>query len=113
MDIAISSPRRLKSPVLPGKIYKPKREINRNEESNDAFLIRDTSFAQDSEIKVDISSLNKNKVHYQVNLKTNELEIRVVDSESGEVIRQTSGEDFLKLTSRITDFNQKILNDFV
>ena len=113
MDIAISSPTRLKSPVLPGKIYKPKREINQNEESNDAFLIRDTSFVQGSEIKVDISSLNKNKIDYQVNLETNELEIRVLDSESGKVIRQIPGEEFLRLTSRITEFNQKILNESV
>ena len=111
MDIAISSPTRLKSPVLAGKIYKPKREINRNEESNDAFLIRDTSFAQDSEIKVDISSLNKNKIDYQVDLETNELVIRVLDIESGQVIRQIPGEEFLRLTSRITEFNQKIVNE--
>ena len=113
MDIAISSPTRLKSPVLPGKIYKPKREMYRNEESNDAFLIRDTSFAQGSEIKVDISSLSKNKIDYQVNLETNELVIRVLDSESGKVIRQIPGEEFLRLTSRITEFNQKILNESV
>jgi len=113
MDIAISSPTRLKSPVLPGNIYKPKREINRNEESNDAFLIRNTSFAQGSDIKVDISSLNKNKIDYQINLETNELEIRVLDSESGKVIRQIPGEEFLRLTSRATEFNQKIVNESV
>ena len=113
MDIAISSPTRLKSPVLPGKIYKPKREINRNEERNNAFLIRDTSLAQGSDIKVDISSLSKNKIDYQVNLETNELVIRVLDSESGEVIRQIPGEDFLRLNSRITEFNQKIVNESV
>ena len=113
MDIAISSPTRLKNPVLPGKIYKPKREINRNEESNNAFLIRDTSLAQGSDIKVDISSLNKNKIDYQVNLETNELVIRVLDSESGKVIRQIPGEEFLRLTSRITEFNQKIVNESV
>ena len=113
MDIAISSPTRLKNPGLSGKAYRPKREINRNEESNDAFLIRDTSFAQGSEIKVDISSLSKNKIDYQVNLETNELVIRVLDSESGKVIRQIPGEEFLRLTSRIRDFNQKILNESV
>ena len=62
------------------------------------------------EIKVAISSLNKNKIDYQVNLETNELVIRVLDSESGEVIRQIPDEEFLRLTSRITEFNQKILN---
>ena len=62
---------------------------------------------------MDISSLNKNKIDYQVNLETNELVIRVLDSESGKVIRQIPGEEFLRLTSRITEFNQKILNESV
>ena len=51
--------------------------------------------------------------NYQVNLETNELVIRVLDSESGKVIRQIPGEEFLRLTSRITEFNQKIVNESV
>ena len=113
MDIAISSPTRLKSPGLPGITYRPKRGINRKEESNNLPLIRETSFSQDSGVKVDISTLNKNKIDYQVNLETNELVIRVLDIESGQVIRQIPGEEFLRLTSRISDFNQKILNESV
>ena len=60
-----------------------------------------------------ISSLNKNKIDYKLNLETNELVIRVLDSESGEVIRQIPHEEFLRLTSRIKEFNQKILNKSV
>ena len=48
-----------------------------------------------------------------MNLETNELVIRVLDIESGQVIRQIPGEEFLRLTSRIRDFNQKILNESV
>jgi uncharacterized FlaG/YvyC family protein len=39
--------------------------------------------------------------------------IRVVDRETGEVVRQIPGEDFLKLTRRIADFNQKHLDETV
>ena len=111
MEMAISSLIRFKSPRLSGATFRPKREVNINKDGSDRPLNRDVSVSLKS--NEDTSSLNKNKIDYQVNLKTNELEIRVVDSESGEVIRQTSGEEFLKLTSRITDFNPKILNDFV
>ena len=113
MDIAISSPTRLKIPGLSGITYRPKRGINRKEESNNLPLIRETSFSQDSGVKVDISTLNKNKIDYQVNLETNELVIRVLDIESGKVIRQIPGEEFLRLTSRITEFNRKILSESV
>ena len=113
MDIAISSPIRLKNPRPPGKIHQPQTEINQNEESNNLPLIRETSFSQGSDITVDISTMNKNKIDYQVNLETNELVIRVLDIESGQVIRQIPGEEFLRFTSRIRDFNQKILNESV
>ena len=113
MGIAISSPTRSISLGLLGKTYRTKREVNRNEDISDLPLIRETSASLGSEIKVDISSLNKNKIDYRVNLETNELVIRVLDSESGEVIRQIPHEEFLRLTSRITEFNQKILNKSV
>ena len=113
MEIAISSLTRLKSPELVGQTYRSKREVKRNEDISNLPLIRETPVSPRSEIKVDISFLNKNKIDYQVNLETNELVIRVLDSESGEVIRQIPGEEFLRLTSRITDFNQKILNESV
>ena len=113
MDIAISSPTRLKSFSGLGQIYRPKREIDRNENNSNLPLIRETTASVGTEIQVDISSLNKNKIDYQVDLETNELVIRVLDSKSGKVIRQIPGEEFLKLTNRITEFNQKILNEFV
>ena len=48
---------------------------------------------------------------YQVNQETDELVIRIVDKESGEVVRQIPGEKFLRLTSRIAEFNSKILDE--
>ena len=41
------------------------------------------------------------KVDYEIDQKTHEVVIRVVDSESGEVVRQIPGEDFLKLAQQI------------
>ena len=50
------------------------------------------------------------KVSYKINQDTHEVVIRVVDSESGEVVRQIPGEDFLKLAQRIAEFNRKFLD---
>ncbi len=57
-----------------------------------------------------LNSLGNHKVDYQVNQETNEVVIRIVD-ESGKVIRQIPGEEFLKLTSRIAEFNQQFLDE--
>ena len=50
------------------------------------------------------------KVYYEIDQETHEVVIRVVDSESGEVIKQIPGEDFVKLAQRIAEFNQKSLD---
>ena len=65
--------------------------------------------SQNSEIQVDLNSLDNHKVSYMVNQEKDELVIRIVDKESGEVVRQVPGEEFLRLTSRIAEFNNKIL----
>ena len=88
-------------------------QVSQNIKNYNLTLIREASLSQGSKIIVDTSSLNKNKIDYQVNTETNELVIRVLDIESGQVIRQIPGEEFLRLTSRIRDFNQKILNESV
>jgi flagellar protein FlaG len=64
--------------------------------------------SQNSEIQVDLNSLDNHKVSYMVNQEKDELVIRIVDKESGEVVRQIPGEEFLRLTSRIAEFNNKI-----
>ena len=45
---------------------------------------------------------------YMVNQEKDELVIRIVDKESGEVVRQIHGEEFRRLTSRIAEFNNEI-----
>ena len=50
------------------------------------------------------------KVDYKINQENNEMVIRIVDSESGEVVRQIPGKDFISLMQRINEFNKKILD---
>lgn len=50
------------------------------------------------------------KVDYKISQVNDEMVIRIVDSESGEVVRQIPGKDFIRLTQRISEFNKKILN---
>jgi len=64
--------------------------------------------SQNSEKQVDLNSLDNHKVSYMVNQEKDELVIRIVDKESGEVVRQIPGEEFLRLTSRMAEFNNKI-----
>ena len=53
------------------------------------------------------------KVGYKIDPETHEVVIRVVDSESGEVIKQIPGEDFVKLAQRIAEFNRKFLDQTI
>jgi flagellar protein FlaG len=64
--------------------------------------------SQNSEKQVDLNCLNNDKMSYMVNQEKDELVIRIVDKESGEVVRQIPGEEFLRLTSRIAEFNNEI-----
>ena len=63
--------------------------------------------SQNSEKQIDLNSLDNHKVSYMVNQEKDELVIRIVDKESGEVVRQIPGEEFLRLTSRMAEFNNK------
>ena len=77
----------------------------------------DTNIEKSGSIEIETSNQigfsTNTKVDYKVDLKTHEVAIRVVDSESGEVVRQVSGEDFLKLIQRIADFDDKHLDQIV
>jgi flagellar protein FlaG len=64
--------------------------------------------SQNSEKQVDLNCLDNDKMSYMVNQEKDELVIRIVDKESGEVVRQIPGEEFLRLTSRIAEFNNQI-----
>ncbi|MZH02944.1 MAG: flagellar protein FlaG [Nitrospinae bacterium] len=82
----------------------PAKDLEANEEKSD--LIETAELDQ-------ISFSTDHKVDYEINQETHEVVIRVVDRETGEVVRQIPGEDFLKLTQRIADFNQKYLDETV
>ena len=64
--------------------------------------------SQNSEKQIDLNSLDNHKMSYMVNQEKDELVIRIVDKESGEVVRQIPGEEFLRLISPIAEFNNKI-----
>lgn len=115
MEIDISSlTGRLKSPNHPGQTLKPEGESNQGDKTSDgAESIPVSPSVETSETQVDLNSLDNHKVNYQVNQETDELVIRIVDNESGEVVQQIPGEEFLRLTSRIAEFNQKILDESV
>jgi flagellar protein FlaG len=110
MEIDISSlTGRLKSPSQSGQTSRLERESNQDEKTSD--LPESIPASPRSETQADLNSLDNHKVNYQVNQETDELVIRIVDAESGEVVRQIPGEEFLRLTSRVAEFNQKILDE--
>ena len=57
-------------------------------------------------------SLNR-KVDYQIQQENNEVVVKIRDGETGEIIRQIPEEEFLRLTNRISDFNENILDETV
>ena len=114
MEIDISSLTvRLKSLVQSGLIFRPESDTYRGEKSSDLSENREIPVSRRSETQVDLSSLDKHKVDYQINQETDEVTIRILDTESNEVIQQIPGEEFLRLFSRITDFNKKIIDESV
>ena len=59
-----------------------------------------------------IHSINR-EVDYHIEQGSNELVIKILDKETGEIIRQIPEEEFLRLTNRISDFNKSILDQTV
>ena len=57
-------------------------------------------------------SINR-EVDYHSEQGSNELVIKILDKETGEIIRQIPEEEFLRLTNRISDFNKSILDQTV
>ena len=114
MEIDISSLTvRLKSLVQSGLTSSPENDTYRGKKSSDLPETREIPISRSSETQVDLSSLDKHKVDYQINQETDEVIIRILDTESNEVVQQIPGEEFLRLFSRITDFNKKIIDESV
>ena len=114
MDIDISSfIGKLKNPTLLGRTSKPEGRTNQSKVVESLPESREIPISKSSESQVDIYTLDSNKVDYKVDHKTNEVVIRIVDNESGEVIRQIPGEEFLRFANRIAEFNQRNLDETV
>ena len=112
MEIDISSfIGRLKSPGSPGQSSRSEGRINRGKATESPPESRENLVSKGTEAQVDIKTLGNNKIDYLVDHETNDVVIRIVDKESGEVIRQIPGEDFLRFTNRISNFNQKYLDE--
>jgi uncharacterized FlaG/YvyC family protein len=103
----------LKSLVQSGLTSSPDSETYRGEKSRDLSETREIPVSRREETQVDLNSLGKHKVNYQISQETDEIIIRILDTESDEVVQQISGEEFLRLFSRITDFNKKIIDESV
>ncbi len=117
MSLDISSfTGRLNSPVVhTGQSQRPSKEYYRSGFNSVKNLEANADKPDSIETKVldKISFSADHKVDFKINQETHEVVIRVVDRESGEVVRQIPGEDFLKLTQRIAEFNQKYLDETV
>ena len=114
MEIDISSSAgRLKNLVESRLTSNTESDTYRGEKSSDLLETREIPVSRSSETQVDLSSLDKHKVDYQINQETDEVIIRILDTESNEVVQQIPGEEFLRLFSRITDFNKKIIDGSV
>ena len=114
MEIDISSfIGKLKNPALLGRTSRPEGRINQGKTIESPPESREIPVSKSSESQVDINTLDNNKVDYKVDHETNEVVIRIVDNESGEVIRQIPGEEFLRFANRISNFNQKYLDETI
>ncbi|PIP71694.1 MAG: hypothetical protein COW89_10630 [Nitrospinae bacterium CG22_combo_CG10-13_8_21_14_all_47_10] len=104
---------RLNSPVHAGQSQKPSKENYRSgfNPAKDLSAAEGKSGFAETAALDQISFSKGHKVDYAISQETHEVIIRVVDRESGEVVRQIPGEDFLKLTRRIAEFNQEHLNE--
>ena len=116
MSLDISSfTDRLDSPSHTRATYRSGKESTRSELKVSPVKILDADENKPDSAKTEaldeISFSANHKVDYKVNQETKDVVIRVVDSESGEVVRQIPGEDFIKLTQRIAEFNQKFLDE--
>ena len=84
------------------------RSITKNESTPDE--VQGSAAGKMESSRVD--SLNR-KVDYHIEQDNNELVIKILDKETGEIIKQIPEEEFLRLTNRISDFNKSLLDQTV
>jgi uncharacterized FlaG/YvyC family protein len=116
MSLDISSfAGRLDSPAnAAGQAYRPEKENTRKGLKVDPAKNLDVNEAKPDSVetgtldRIDFSA--GHKVDYKINQETHEVTVRLVDPESGEVVKQIPGEDFVKLAQRVAEFSQKFLD---
>ena len=84
------------------------RSITKNESTPDEAQGSTAGEIENSQIH----SINR-EVDYHIEQGSNELVIKILDKETGEIIRQIPEEEFLRLTNRISEFNKSILDQTV
>ena len=114
MEIDISSfIDKRKSPGFMGQTSKSEGRTHLSKAKESPPESKENPFSKGVEPQADIKALGNNKIDYLVDHETNEVVIRIVDNESGEVVRQIPGEEFLRFTNRISNFDQKYLDETV
>ena len=79
-------------------------------DSNAAKIIAEDNKA--SSENIDLASAEK-KIRVRIDPKSKEVIIEVVNNKTGEKVLQIPGEEYLKLTQRIADFNDKHIDQTV
>ena len=79
-------------------------------DSNAAKIISEDNKA--SSENIDLASAEK-KIRVRIDPESKEVIIEVVNNKTGEKVLQIPGEEYLKLTQRIADFNNKHLDQTV
>ena len=117
MSLDISSfTGRLNSPVrAAGQTLKPGKENTQSGlKANPEIKYLGANAGKPDSVKTEdldrVSFSTGHRVDYKIDQETQEVIIRVVDIESGEVIKQIPGEDIVKLVQRIAEYNKNFLD---
>jgi flagellar protein FlaG len=116
MSLDISSfAGKLNTPVYTGPTHRPEKESNRSGLKINPVNKLDANQDKLGSAKtdtLDLTNISANhKVNFRINQETQDVVIRVVDSESGKLVKQIPGEDFVKLAQNIAEFNQRFLDE--
>jgi uncharacterized FlaG/YvyC family protein len=83
--------------------------INQTESNTAKIISEDNKASSDN---IDVASAEK-KIRVRIDPESKEVIIEVVNNKTGEKVLQIPGEEYLKLTQRIADFNDKHIDQTV
>ena len=83
--------------------------INQTESNTAKIISEDNKASSDN---IDVASAEK-KIRVRIDPESKEVIIEVVNNKTGEKVLQIPGEEYLKLTQGISDFNDKHLDQTV